>query len=53
MGGYRIHIGQKTIQRAKAQPSEGVRQRGMLTFFLEKGATYLTNNKKGGETGDR
>jgi len=20
----------------------------MLTFFLEKGATYLTNNKKGG-----
>ena len=27
----------------------------MLTFFLEngKGATYLTNNKKGGEIGDR
>jgi len=25
----------------------------MLTFFLEKGATYLTNNKKGGEIGER
>ena len=53
MGGYHIYIGQKTIQKAKAQPAEGVRQRGMLTFFLEKGATYITNNKKGGEIGDR
>jgi len=24
----------------------------MLSFFLEKGETYLTNNKKGGEIGD-
>ena len=47
MGGYHIDIGQKTIQRAKAQPAEGDRQRGMLTYFLEKGATYLTNNTKG------
>ena len=48
-----MDIGQKTIQKAKAQAAEGVRQWGMLTFFLEKGATYLTNNKKGGEIGDR
>jgi len=52
MGGYHIDIGQKTIQKAKAQPAEGVRQWGMLTFFLVKGATYLTNNKKGSEIGD-
>ena len=52
-GGYHIDIGQKTVQKAKAQPVEGVQQWGMLTFFLEKGATYLTNNKKGGEIGDR
>jgi len=26
MGGYHIDIGQKTIQKAKAQPAEGVRQ---------------------------
>ena len=43
----------KAIQKAKAQPAEGIRQWRMLTFFLEKGATYLTNNKKGGEIGDR
>ena len=36
------------IEKEKAQPAEGVRQWGMFTFFLEKGATYLTNNKKGG-----
>jgi len=53
MGGYHIDIWQKTIQKAKDQPAQGVRQWGMLTFFLEKGATYLTNNKKGGEIGDR
>jgi len=41
------------IQKAKAQPAEGDRQWEMLTFFLEKGATYLTNNKKGGDIGDR
>ena len=52
-GGYHIDIGQKTIQKAKAQPAEGVRQWGMLAFFLEKGETYLTNNRKGGEIGDR
>jgi len=50
---YHIDIGQKTIQKAKAQPAEGVQQWGTFTFFLEKGATYLTNNKKGGEIGDR
>jgi len=53
MGGYHIDIGQKTIQKATAKPAEGVRQWGMLTFFLEKGATYLTNNMKGGEIGDK
>jgi len=41
------------IHKAKGQPAEGVRERGMLTFFSEKGAIYLTNNKKGGEIGDR
>ena len=37
MGGYHVDIGQKTIQKAKAHPAERDRQRGMLSFFLEKG----------------
>jgi len=35
--GTTLSIGQKTIQKAKAHPAEGDRQRGMLSFFLEKG----------------
>jgi hypothetical protein len=51
-GGYRI--GQKTIQKAKVHPAEG-RSFGSLPSYYEKGrgATYLTNNKKGGEIGNR
>ena len=29
------------------------RNSGKLTLLLEKGAPYLTNNKKGGEIGDK
>jgi len=50
MGRYHIDIGQKTIQKAMAHPAERDRQCGMLSFLVKrKGATYLSNNKKGGE----
>ena len=51
--GTALTLGKRRSKKEKAQPAEGVRRWGMLAFFLEKGATYLTNNKKGGEIGDR
>lgn len=38
--------------KSEGSPSAGWNS-GKLTLLLEKGATYLTNNKKGGEIGDK
>ena len=51
--GTTLTLGKRRSKKRRLNLHKAFGSEGCLTFFLEKGATYVTNNKKGGEIGDR